>query len=36
MELSSPAEFSATGQVDKLDSIRLVPEYELVIETESR
>ncbi len=36
MELSNPAGFSAKGQVDKLDSIRLVPEYELVIDTGSR
>jgi len=36
MELSSPPDFSAKGQVDKLDSIRLVPEYQLVINTGSR
>jgi len=35
-EFPSPAEFSANGQIDRLDSIRLVPEYELVIDTGSR
>jgi hypothetical protein len=35
-EFPSPPEFSANGQVDRLDSIRLVPEYELVIDTGSR
>jgi beta-galactosidase len=36
LELSNPADYSARGQVEKLDSIRLVPEYELVISTGSR
>jgi galactose-1-phosphate uridylyltransferase len=35
-ELSKPSDFSANGQVEKLDSMRLVPEYELVIDTGSR
>jgi hypothetical protein len=35
-ELPSPADFSAKGQVEKLDSVRLIPEYELVIDTGSR
>jgi hypothetical protein len=36
LELSNPAQFSANGQAAKLDSIRLVPEYELEIKTESQ
>jgi hypothetical protein len=36
LEPSSPTDFPANGQADKLDSIRLVPEYELVIDTGSR
>jgi hypothetical protein len=36
LELPAPAEFSPQGQLEKLDSIQLVPEYELVISTGSR
>ena len=30
-ELPAPVQFEKNGQIDKLDSIRLVPEYQLVI-----
>jgi hypothetical protein len=36
MELPRPAEFSANGQTEKLESIRLVPEYQLTINTGNR
>ncbi len=32
-ELPAPVQFEKNGQIDKLDSIRLVPEYQLVITT---
>ena len=32
-EFSQPVQFEQNGQIDKLDSIRLVPEYQLVITT---
>jgi hypothetical protein len=32
-EFSKPVRFEQNGQIDKLDSIRLVPEYQLVITT---
>ena len=35
-ELPKPTEFSSTGQIDKLDAIKLIPEYEIVIGTGSR
>ncbi len=36
LELPGPTDFSGREQVEKLDSIRLVPEYELVIDTGRR
>jgi hypothetical protein len=30
-EFSQPVQFEQNGQIDKLDSIRLVPEYQLEI-----
>jgi hypothetical protein len=36
LELPSPPDFLGKNQIDTLDSIRLVPEYELVIDTGSR
>ncbi|MGD0738433.1 MAG: glycoside hydrolase, partial [Terracidiphilus sp.] len=32
-ELPAPVQFEKNGQIDKLDSIRLIPEYQLVITT---
>ena len=32
-ELPQPSQFGPNGQIDKLDSIRLVPEYQLVVTT---
>jgi len=31
LELSAPPQFAANGQIDKLESLRLVPEYQLEI-----
>jgi hypothetical protein len=32
-EFSQPVQFEQDGQIDKLDSVRLIPEYQLVITT---
>ena len=36
LEISDPLDFSSGGQIGKLDGIRLVPEYQLVISADNR